>query len=86
MASRFPSGERARDLTAPEGPFRVKISRPLSASQTLAVQSELPVRTRLPSGEKATELTPREWALRVKISWPVAASQTFGPRPWCFST
>src|SRR4030095_10950096 len=60
-ATRLPFGETAIALNPPKMPLavlalRVSSSRPLTASQTLAVASILAVKIRLPSGEHATEV------------------------------
>src|SRR5262249_38240637 len=61
VASRFPSGEKATDKTAPECPLRVSSSWPAPASHSLTVRSTLPVASFFPSGEKATDQTPLLW-------------------------
>ena len=61
---RVPSGEKMAEVKTMERTGertaavcfrRVSVSRPVCASQTLAVLSALPVTMRVPSGEKATE-------------------------------
>ena len=58
-------------------PLSVRVSRPLAASQTFSVVSQLPETIRLPSGLKATLQIPPGCPWSVRVSWPVAASQTF---------
>ena len=48
----LPSGEDATDWTEPEYPLKVRISRPLAASQSLSALP--PDNRRVPSGENAT--------------------------------
>ena len=64
-----------------ECPVKVRIRRPVAASQSLSVASKLPSKlppenTRRPSGEKATDFTPSECPVKVRIRRPVAASQS----------
>src|SRR5215470_2935747 len=73
VASRFPSGEKATDMTLLECPLRVNSSCPVTVSHSLTVLSALPVASRFPSGEKATDMTLLECPLRVNSSCPVAA-------------
>ena len=72
----LPSSEKATELTKAVCPFRVRISRPLSTSQSLTVVSALPEASTFPSGENATELTQFVCPLRVRSSRPVVTSQS----------
>ena len=56
--------------------LRVRISRPLSRSQTLSVLSSDPETAGRPSGVIATALTEPEWPSRVRITLPLSRSQT----------
>src|SRR5215471_12169615 len=78
-STRVPSAENAAGT--PAGVFlprlpstRVCTSRPLAASHTFDVLSQLPDSSRLPSGENETDHTKSECPSKVRISWPVAAS------------
>lgn len=52
-ARRCPSGEKAIELTQAVCLFRVRMSRPVAASQSLIILSSFKTK-RCPSGEKAT--------------------------------
>ena len=76
VTSRCPSGLTARHRM-PVLHSSLRISRPLTAFQILAVLSILPVMTRCPSGVIVTQWTAPVCPLSVKSSQPLRASQTF---------
>src|SRR5207244_2978651 len=57
LASVFPSGENATELTEPRWPVSVWVARPLATSHSLTVRSSLPLASVFPSGENATDRT-----------------------------